>query len=121
MIILPQSFKEHEIKNSPFTLDDVKKGLFKVSKGLGISLRVPQIGKVQFRKISLTSKNGHARMLTIIQSQNGLIIPILLRSKKDKVGENMTAHNKYFMEAFSQMHTKIYEDIESDAFEIITE
>jgi len=121
MIILPQSFKEIEIKNSPFSFSDVKKGLFKVSKGLGISLRIPGMGKVQFKKISLISKNGHARMLTIIQSENGLIIPILLRSKKDKVSENMSHQNKHFTEAFFQMHQKIYDDIARDDFEIITE
>lgn len=116
MILLSKSFIDHELKKSNFTLNDLKKALEKVQSGLGVKLGYSS----QVRKLSFTTRNGHARLITLLKTEEGFYIPILLRDKKDKVGRNMSSQNPFFEDAFKKMYERITEDLNNNNFDILS-
>ncbi len=119
MILLSQFFLQKELQKSSFSRADLEKGLQKVQKGLGVSLGSMGIVSSRLRKLSFTTATGHARLITLLQTADGLFIPLLLRKKTDKIGKNMTPENQEFQEVLLKNYECIVQDIQENRFEIV--
>ena len=120
-LLLPISILEREIHplRGRFSLSTVIKSAKKVSKGLGISLPGAPQG-ARFIKTNITSPQGAARALFLVRLDESYLIPLLLRGKNDKVGENMSARNILFLQDLRKNLDLAMEDIATGEFEVIS-
>ncbi len=118
--ILPDFIVRHELGpvGGAFSLESIFEAARKVSCGLGVSIgKAP--ARARFFKIALTSKGGAGRVLFMMRDHKGCIIPLLIRTKKDKVGKNMSPKNVFFREAIKKNLMKIQKDIKNGEYETL--
>src|SRR3990172_11144466 len=118
-LLLPISIIGTEIHplRGRFSLSTVIKSAKKVSKGLGISLPgAPQGAK--FIKTKITSSQGAGRILFLVKLEESYLLPLLLRSKNDKVGFNMSPQNILFLRQVRKNLDLAMEDIAAGDFEL---
>ncbi len=119
-LIIPISFVRYELEpvGKIFPLTSIIKAAKKAKMGLGIPIGKAPKGAC-FSKISITSKSGVGRTLFMVRTKDEKIIPLLIRTKKDKVGYNMTPKNKLFSAALDKNLLRTYNDLKKKKYEVI--
>lgn len=119
MLLIPHSFQHSEFKElkKHITISDLIEMTKKVKKGLGATVLKDCSGK--YFKIRYSTNTTTLRALFLLQTPSGHIIPLLLRTKKDKVGYNMSFKNPDFCKALEKSLSKITEDLLLQKFEYI--
>lgn len=119
-LLLPLSIKTKELKpvSHNFPLEIIISAAKKIQSGLGTNIAgAPH--NTKYVKIALTSAGGAGRGLFLIILKQNFITPVLIRDKKDKVGQNISPKNKEFLQAVEKNLTLIEGDMKNDTFEII--
>jgi hypothetical protein len=88
----------------------------KVILGLGSSLAKTPKGRIV--KIKTTFKGVAGRAIFFVVTKTSAIFPVIVRLKKDPLGENLSFKNKTFQEVFDQNYQLIEDDLVNDRFEI---
>jgi len=88
------------------------------------SLGVPIAGKGLPKATSLikayaTSDNGHRRLVYLLRNASGDMILLFFRSKKDKIGSNVTIKNPDFARELDSHIDAAIRDVLNGDFEII--
>ncbi|MCK5320697.1 hypothetical protein KAJ61_04910 [Candidatus Parcubacteria bacterium] len=113
-LILTKSFLKKELKplKKYYTVEDIKKTTKKISSS---SIRLPRLGYKdgELMKLRLVSKIA-GRIIIYVYKQKELIIPIVLRLKKDKtIGENLSLNNTKAKSLILDMLDKTMNDVEN--------
>lgn len=120
MLILSRYIAKYEFKplQRYFSIDNLIDGARKVIKGLGQEITPSKQNKgFRFFKVRIGS-HAEGRMIVFVVSQNGKVVPLLIRLKKDKkLGMNMSANNPYVVDQVDKNLGHVIEDIESKDFE----
>ena len=120
MLILCKSFLQNEIKSVKrhFSQKQILNAARKAKNGLGEVLGGMSIEDGEIRKIYITGKNNTGRIVFLILIKNGFFVPVLLRTKKDKIGSNMTNKNQNFVDVLKKSIVQIKMDLSNNDFEI---
>ncbi|MCK5510497.1 hypothetical protein KAI65_03065 [Candidatus Parcubacteria bacterium] len=113
-LILTKSFLKKELKplKKYYTVKDIKKTTKKISSS---AIRLPHLGyrEGELIKLRLVSKVA-GRIIIYVYKQKELIIPIVLRLKKDKIiGENLSLNNTKAKLLILDMLDKIMDDVKN--------
>lgn len=94
-LVLTKSFIKKELKplKKYYTVEDIKKTIFKLPTS---SIYLSNLGYKEGKLLKLRMLSKVAgRIIVYVYRQKELIIPIVLRLKKDKIfGENLSLDNK---------------------------
>ena len=117
-LILTKSFLKRELKplKKYYTVDDIKKTTRKI---LPSSIRVSHLGYKdgELMKLRIVSRTA-GRIIVYVYKQKELVIPFLLRLKKDKIlGENLSLNNKQAKSLILDMMDRIMSDIDNGDYE----
>ena len=117
MLIVTNSFQNTEMKalKKAITLLDIIKIAKKVQNGLGTKLLSNEKG--YYIKIRYYTDTLALRSIFLFQNQIGDVVPILLRTKKDKIGYNMSFKNKSFCKELEKNLIQIEQDIINEKYE----
>lgn len=119
-IILTKSFLKREFKslNKHYKLEDLKKTLKKINSS---SICLANLGYKDGKllKLRITS-NISGRLVVYLFEEKNLIIPVVLRLKKDKIfGENLSFNNEKAKSLILDMLDRVMVDIKSGDYEKI--
>jgi hypothetical protein len=121
MLILSKYIVKNELKPllKHVSLDDIVIGARKIKDGLGIHLQALNSSQYRFFKVRI-GRSAKARMIVFMHSDNGKIIPVLIRLKKDKkFGMNMAANNPAVAEQVDRNLSHIILDLDRGDYEEI--
>jgi len=93
-----------------YTIEDIKKTTKKISPS---SIRLSNLGykEGELMKLRITSRTV-GRIIVYVYKQKDLVIPVVLRLKKDKIiGENLALNNTKAKSAILDMMDRIMNDI----------
>lgn len=120
MLIVTRFIAQHELKplRRQIVLNDLLDGARKVKKGLGIPIKSPQsLEGYRFYKVRIGKKNL-ARMMVFLDTDDGKIVPVLIRLKKDKTfGMNMAMNNPVVVIQINKNLKAILMDMEYKQYE----
>jgi len=118
IIVLTKSFLQKEFKKVKkcYTTEDIKKTIEKIDTSADIlSNNGYKNGKLM--KLRMASKT-QGRLIIYVFTKRDLIIPIVVRLKKDKIfGKNLSLENKKAKTLIIKMLDLAVADIENDDFE----
>ncbi len=111
-LILTESFLKRELKplKKYYSIEDIKKTTKKISPS---SIRLSNLGYKggELIKLRITSR-AVGRIIVYVFKQKDLVVPIVLRLKKDKIfGENLSLNNKKAKMLILGMMDRIMKDI----------
>ena len=111
-LILTKSFLKRELKplKKYYTVEDIKKTTKKIPSS---AIRLSHLGykEGELIKLRLASKIT-GRIIIYIYKQKELIIPIILRLKKDKVvGENLSLNNAKAKSLILDMLSRLFRNV----------
>ena len=106
-IIKKERLSENDIKE---ILKNVAKGLFTLIKGENLPARS------RLAKIYSTTIKGAKRIVILIETISGDSFLLFYRSKKDKIGENITIKNSEFKKALEKHLVLLEEDIRNNNY-----
>lgn len=111
-LILTESFLKRELKplKKYYTIEDIKKTTKKI---LVSSIRLSNLGykEGELMKLRITSRTV-GRIIVYVYKQKDLVVPIVLRLKKDKIiGENLSLNNTKAKTVILDMMDRIMNDI----------
>ena len=113
-LILTKSFLKRELKplRKYYTVEDIKKTTKKIpSSSISLSRLGYKEGKLI--KLRLVSKTA-GRIIIYVYKQKELIIPVVLRLKKDKIlGENLSLNNTKAKSLILDMLNKTMDDVKN--------
>ena len=117
-LILTKSFLKRELKplKKYYTIEDIKKTTKKIPSS---SIRLSHLGykEGELIKLRLVSKTA-GRIIIYAYKQKELIVPVILRLKKDKIiGENLSLNNTKAKSLILDMLDKTMNDINNDDYE----
>lgn len=120
LLLLPTSIVVAELEpvKELFSIETVVKAARKAKAGLGESIKGAPAGG-RFLKVYLTGKTVAGRALFFLRIKEDQLIPLLLRSKNDKVGTNITPSNKQFVAAVNKNLRLAINDLAEGRFEIL--
>ncbi len=118
ILILTKSFlqKEYKLIKKYYSLEDIKKA---VNKLRGQKVRLSNLGYTggELFKLRMVHKVA-GRLIVFMYKQKNLVIPIVIRLKKDKVfGENLSMNNKKAKILILNSLDSAIEDIDQGNFE----
>lgn len=119
-ILLCHSILEREIRPllKHFSKGDIKKAVLKISQGLGILLKPPDIKGTKLIKGYLTSRSGAGRMIVLVFLHKDYYLPVILRLKKDKLlGMNMGKENQLLHATLQKYLQLIKSDLSRGKYE----
>jgi len=113
-LILTESFLRKELKplKKYYSIEDIKKTTKKISPS---SIRLSNLGYNggELMKLRITSR-AVGRIIVYVYKQKDLVVPVVLRLKKDKIiGENLALNNKKAKSLILDMMDRIMNDISS--------
>lgn len=123
MLRICNFFKKKELDSlkKHFSTEDIISNAKKVQKGIGVSIKGLPQGSMKYLKLRIHGKNSAGRILhaLIISHKKDIIIyPLILRLKKDKkLGENLSAQNKEFLDILKKYLPMLEEDIKEVNFD----
>ena len=117
-LILTKSFLKRELKplKKYYSVEDIKKTTKKISSS---PVRLSHLGYRggELIKLRMASKTT-GRIIVYVYKQKNMLIPIVLRIKKDKMfGENLSLNNKKAKLLILNMLNKTMNDINSGDYE----
>jgi hypothetical protein len=120
MLILTEFIARRELKplRRYFELEDILDGGRKVLKNLADEVKSPQkLSGVKFYKVRIGRKT-QGRMMVIMATDTGKVVPILIRLKKDKIfGMNMAMNNSVIVRQIDQNLERVLDDIQNKRYE----
>ncbi len=120
LLILPASIVVNELDpvKEFFPIATIIKAARKAQAGLGTEIRgAPSGGR--FLKVYLTSKTTAGRALFLLHVQDQQITPLLIRTKHDRVGNNMSPSNPAFVTATNKNLRLAIKDMSDGFFETV--
>ncbi len=124
MLVLTQYIAKHEFGPLQrfLKIDDVITGSKKVLKGLAVEIKPPQkISSFRFFKVRI-GKDNNSRMIVFVATENGKVVPVLIRLKKDKIfGMNMSMNNPEVVDQINKNLEHILDDIEKKRYQEFSE
>ncbi|MFH1947293.1 MAG: hypothetical protein ABIJ23_04015 [Candidatus Magasanikbacteria bacterium] len=111
-LILTESFLKRELKPLAkyYNIEDIKKTTKKISAS---SIRLSNLGYKggELMKLRITSRTV-GRIIVYVYKQKDLVVPVVLRLKKDKIiGENLALNNVKAKSIILNMMDRIMNDI----------
>jgi hypothetical protein len=116
-LLLTKTFQEREWEplKSYFKLTELKKAVAKVATS---AIEMPNLGykNCKLLKLKLTGKAA-ARMIVFVQVGKDLLIPLVLRLKKDKImGENLSLNNRAAEDLIEKRIEQALEDLKNQDY-----
>ncbi len=117
-LLLTKSFLKRELKplSKLYNIEDLKRTTKKInSSSITLPSRGYKNGKLM--KLRIGSRNA-GRLVVYYYKQKNLIVPVVLRLKKDKIfGENLSFNNQKAKSLILDMMDKVMSDIKSGDYE----
>lgn len=123
MLIVCKTIKKKELALTQryFSEATLIEAYEKAKKHLGQNIPGSETKDTKLIKVYITSRNAPGRIIFLFFVKKDIYTPVILRTKTDKIGANMTIRNPLFEKLLETNLDSIFDDIRIGAYEKVSE